>query len=322
MASAFLDLLTGGTITRLVFFPTVAAIPLLFMTRLPSRAVKIYALVVSLLEVALIAAWAVASWDPAGVVVRDAVLPWISLPGLSIAYEVGIDGISLPLVLLTGLLLPLVILGSWRGVERQWSGFAASLLVLTTGILGALVALDLFLFYVFWEVMLIPMYFVIGIWGGERRVRAAVKFFLFTMAGSLVMLIAILWMGWAYSRLAGVWSFRFDELARLSFPLSEQVWLFAAFALAFAIKVPMFPVHTWLPRCSRSTPGFRTRTSRRRPGARSSWPASCSSSALTASCASPCRSSPPAPTSWRPGCSAWRWSASSTGRWSPGCSPT
>jgi len=247
MASAFLDLLTGGTITRLVFFPTVAAIPLLFMTRLPSRAVKIYALVVSLLEVALIAAWAVASWDPAGVVVRDAVLPWISLPGLSIAYEVGIDGISLPLVLLTGLLLPLVILGSWRGVERQWSGFAASLLVLTTGILGALVALDLFLFYVFWEVMLIPMYFVIGIWGGERRVRAAVKFFLFTMAGSLVMLIAILWMGWAYSRLAGVWSFRFDELARLSFPLSEQVWLFAAFALAFAIKVPMFPVHTWLP---------------------------------------------------------------------------
>jgi NADH-quinone oxidoreductase subunit M len=245
--ATFLDLLAGDSVTRLVFFPTVAALPLLFLRRAAPTTVKVYGLVVSLIEMALIAAWAVSHWDPAGIVARDPALEWIALAGLSIVYEVGIDGISLPLVLLTGLLLPIVILASWRGVERWWPGFVASLLVLTTGILGALVALDLFVFYVFWEVMLIPMYFVIGIWGGERRVRAAVKFFLFTMGGSLLMLVAILWMGWTHSRLAGSWSFRYEDLLAIGFPAGEQLWLFAAFAIAFAVKVPMFPLHTWLP---------------------------------------------------------------------------
>jgi len=245
MDVGFTALLLGDTLTRLVFFPTVAALPLFFLRR--AAAVKWYVLAVSLVELGLMAQFALAHWDAAGLLVRDPVLPWIEIPGLSIVYEVGLDGISLPLVLLTGLLLPLVVLGSWKGVEQHWAGFAASLLVLTTGILGALVALDLFLFYVFWEVMLIPMYFVIGVWGGERRVRAAVKFFLFTMAGSLVMLLAILWMAWTHAGLTGVWSFRYQDLIQIDFPLGEQLWLFAAFALAFAIKVPMFPVHTWLP---------------------------------------------------------------------------
>ncbi|HLF57255.1 MAG TPA: NADH-quinone oxidoreductase subunit M [Thermoanaerobaculia bacterium] len=247
MEGGFLNLLAGDSITRLVFFPTVAALPLVFLRRASVRTIKLYGLAAALVEVALMVLWAGQHWDAAGILARDPVLEWISLPGLSIVYEVGIDGISLPLVLLTGLLLPLVLLGSWRGIERWWPGFVASMLVLTTGILGALVALDLFLFYVFWEVMLIPMYFVIGIWGGERRVRAAVKFFLFTMAGSLVMLLGILWLGWTYSRLAGVWSFRYEDLLRLELPIGEQLWLFAAFALAFGVKVPMFPVHTWLP---------------------------------------------------------------------------
>jgi len=247
MQPGFTSLLLGDSITRLVFFPTVAALPLLLMRRASDRAIKIYALLASLVELGLMIVYATRHWDAAGMVARDPVLDWLRLPSLSIVYEVGMDGISLPLVLLTGLLLPIVVLGSWKGIHQHWSGFVASLLVLTTGILGALVALDLFLFYVFWEVMLIPMYFVIGIWGGERRVRAAVKFFLFTMAGSLVMLLGILWMAWTYAGLTGVWSFRYEDMLRLDFPLGQQLWLFAAFALAFAIKVPMFPVHTWLP---------------------------------------------------------------------------
>jgi len=247
MDADFLSLLLGDSVTRLVFFPTIAAIPLLFLRRSSSSAVKAYALAASLVEAALMALFAVSHWDSAGMVVKDATVRWLSLPGFAVQYEVGIDGLSLPLVLLTGLLLPIVLLGSWRGVTEHWAGYAGSLLVLTTGILGALVALDLFVFYVFWELMLIPMYFVIGIWGGERRVRAAVKFFLFTMAGSLLMLLAIVWMGWSHWTLTGAWSFRYEDLLRIGFPAAQQFWLFLAFAVAFAIKVPMFPVHTWLP---------------------------------------------------------------------------
>jgi NADH-quinone oxidoreductase subunit M len=247
MTGGFLELLLGDSVTRLVFFPTLAAIPLLFLRKAPPIAVKYYGLAVALIELGLMAAFTAAHWDAAGMLVRDPVLPWILLPDLSIVYEVGLDGISLPLVLLTGLLLPIVLLASWKGVDKHWPGYLLSMLLLTTGILGALVALDLFLFYVFWEVMLIPMYLIIGIWGGERRVYAAVKFFLFTMAGSLLMLVAILWLGWIHSEVAGVWSFRYEELLRLQLPVSQQMWLFGAFALAFAIKVPMFPFHTWLP---------------------------------------------------------------------------
>lgn len=243
----FTALLTGDSLTRLVFLPALLCLPLLFMRRASNGAVKAYALGASLVELGATLYYVATRWTIGGAFApaADADLTWI--PSLGIRYALGMDGISMPLVVLTALLLPLVVLGSWRGVEKHWQGFAISLLLLTTGILGALVALDLFLFYIFWEVMLIPMYLLIGIWGGQRRIYAAVKFFLFTMAGSLLMLLAIVWLAWTHSKVAGAWSFAYSDLLRLDLPLGQQTWLFAAFALAFAIKVPMFPLHTWLP---------------------------------------------------------------------------
>jgi NADH-quinone oxidoreductase subunit M len=244
----FFGLLVGNSLTRLVFFPTIAALPLFFFARAQARAAKIYVLAASLIELAFGVQYLFTHLGADGTfpLVHDTVLPWISSYG--IRYDLAMDGISMPLVLLGIFLVPLVILGSWKGIEKHWPLFGASMLLLTTGVLGTLLAYDLFLFYIFWEVMLIPMYLLIGIWGGERRIYAAVKFFLFTMAGSLLMLIAILWMAWTFQSLnGGVWSFAYTDLLRLDLPLHQQIWLFAAFALTFAIKVPMFPVHTWLP---------------------------------------------------------------------------
>jgi NADH-quinone oxidoreductase subunit M len=241
-------LLVGNSLTRLVFFPAIAAIPLFFLARAAARAAKIYTLVVSLVELAFGILYLASHMAPDGTFARvhDAVLPWVASYG--IRYDLAMDGISMPLVMLGILLVPIVILGSWRGIATHWPLFGASMLLLTTGVLGALLAYDLFVFYVFWEVMLVPMYLLIGIWGGERRIYAAVKFFLFTMAGSLLMLIAILWMAWTFKTLnGGVWSFAYADLLRLDLPPRQQIWLFAAFALTFAIKVPMFPFHTWLP---------------------------------------------------------------------------
>jgi NADH-quinone oxidoreductase subunit M len=244
-----LALLAGNTLTRLVFFPAFASLPLLFFPRgAAARAVKIYTLVVSLIELtfALLLVGGPLAAGGGFPQLADPRLPWIG--GYGIRYDLRLDGISMPLALLAILLVPIVVLGSWRGIERHWRAYAAALLLMTTGVLGALAAFDLFLFYVFWEVMLVPMYLLIGIWGGERRIYAAVKFFLFTMAGSLLMLVAILWLGWTYKGAAGgVWSFAYQDLLRLDLPLHSQIYLFAAFALAFLIKVPMFPFHTWLP---------------------------------------------------------------------------
>jgi NADH-quinone oxidoreductase subunit M len=162
---------------------------------------------------------------------------------------VGIDGISLPMVLLTTLLMPLSVLGSWSYISERERGYYALLVVLTTGMLGVFLATDLFLFYVFWEVMLIPMYFIIGIWGGKNRLYAAIKFFIFTMVGSFLMLVAILALAWMVAgRTGDPLSFDYAHLlanARAAGRLAP--WLFGAFALAFAIKVPVFPLHTWLP---------------------------------------------------------------------------
>ncbi|HEX5724491.1 MAG TPA: NADH-quinone oxidoreductase subunit M [Longimicrobiaceae bacterium] len=173
-------------------------------------------------------------------------------PDWGIHYRIGIDGISLFMVLLTTLLLPLMVLGSWSYVRDRQAAFYALLLALTTGVVGVFVALDLFLFYVFWEVMLIPMYFLIGIWGGKERIYAAVKFFLYTVVGSLLMLVAILYLHWRAKSLGTMgaatfsyWDFTNFGLLQLSG--MEQSLLFLAFALAFAIKVPIFPFHTWLP---------------------------------------------------------------------------
>jgi NADH-quinone oxidoreductase subunit M len=171
-------------------------------------------------------------------------VPW--MPAYGIEYIVGIDGISLFLVLLTTFLVPLSILASWSITEKI-KEYLFFMLVLETGMLGALVALDLFLFYVFWEVMLVPMYFLIGVWGGPRRIYAAVKFVIYTMTGSLLMLVAIIYLATRHAHVTQSLSFDLLQIYNLHLPFTEQVWLFLAFALSFAIKVPLFPFHTWLP---------------------------------------------------------------------------
>ncbi len=171
-------------------------------------------------------------------------VPWMRFYGIE--YLVGIDGISLFLVLLTTFLMPIAILASWS-VKDKSKEYLFFMLILETGMLGAFVALDLFLFYVFWEVMLIPMYFLIGVWGGPRRIYAAVKFVLYTMAGSLLMLVAIIYLATRHAQLTQVLTFDLLQLYDLHLPFHEQAWLFLAFALSFAIKVPVFPFHTWLP---------------------------------------------------------------------------
>jgi NADH-quinone oxidoreductase subunit M len=169
-------------------------------------------------------------------------LPWIRVAGWTIEYHLGVDGLSLLLVLLTTLLTPISILSTWTAVEDRVREFMAFFLLLETGMVGVFLAQDLFLFYIFWEFTLVPMYFLIGIWGGPRRIYAAIKFFLYTMAGSILMLLAILWLGLA----AGTFSVP-DLVAHGGIAPQVQTWLFLAFAAAFAIKVPMWPLHSWLP---------------------------------------------------------------------------
>jgi len=178
--------------------------------------------------------------------------PWI--PQFGISLHVGLDGISLLLVLLTTLLLPIVVLAAWSFDSEHIKSLHIAFLVLTTGLIGTFVSLDLFLFYIFWEITLIPMYFIIGVWGGPRRIYAAVKFFIFTMVGSVFMLVAILYLAWFHHQQTGVWSYNYLDFLQTAPLLSVSGgWLapgllvFAAFALAFAIKVPIFPFHTWLP---------------------------------------------------------------------------
>ena len=166
---------------------------------------------------------------------------WLGEYGTS--YHVGVDGLSLWLVILTTFLTPVALVGSWEGIHGRVKAFNVFMLLLEAAMIGVFVALDLFLFFIFWEAMLIPMYFLIGIWGHERRIYAAVKFFLYTMAGSALMLVAF----FVLYKASGLNSFDVPALMRHPVPAGLQMWLFAAFALAFAIKVPMFPFHTWLP---------------------------------------------------------------------------
>jgi NADH-quinone oxidoreductase subunit M len=170
---------------------------------------------------------------------------WI--PGLGAHFKTGVDGISLWLVVLTTFLTPLTLLGSGKAIEKRVREFVAAMLVLETGMLGAFVAIDLFAFYVFWEVMLIPMYLLIGIWGGQRRLYASIKFVIYTMIGSLLMLAAIFYVYVQYSNVTGLHTTELSKLSEVSLSHSAQVWCFLAFAVAFAIKIPLFPLHTWLP---------------------------------------------------------------------------
>src|SRR5262245_34060028 len=175
---------------------------------------------------------------------------WI--PSLGVSYKVGIDGISLLLMLLTTLLGFIAVLSSWTAITDRVKEYYIYLLLLQTGMLGVFISLDLFLFYVFWEVMLVPMYFLIGIWGGPRKLYAAIKFFLYTLFGSVLMLLGILALYLHHGKVTGVYTFDIETLHRMgawTSPewLSLQMWVFLAFFIGFAIKVPMFPFHTWLP---------------------------------------------------------------------------
>ncbi|MEK7347368.1 MAG: NADH-quinone oxidoreductase subunit M [Candidatus Eisenbacteria bacterium] len=171
--------------------------------------------------------------------------PWV--PNLGIQYYLGVDGVSVLLILLTTLLSAVAAVSSFSAITEKVKTYMALLLVLETGMIGVFAALDLVLFYMFWEVVLIPMYLLIGVWGGPRRVYAAVKFILYTVVGSLLMLVGILYLYFAYHAAFGEYTFDLIRLYDTPLAHSAQLWLFGAFALAFAIKVPMFPFHTWLP---------------------------------------------------------------------------
>ena len=169
------------------------------------------------------------------------------MPAFGITYHVGLDGISLMLVVLTAFLTPIALLSSWESVHKKVMAFTFFILLLEAAMIGVFVAVDLFLFYIFWDAMLIPMYFLIGVWGYDRRIYAAIKFILYTMAGSILMLLAIIALAYAHADLTGAPSFNLLDLYGLQLSESMQYWFFLAFALAFAIKVPLFPFHTWLP---------------------------------------------------------------------------
>lgn len=229
----------------LVFLPLAGALFLLAVPRQNSRFIRGFTLALTtlifLLSIPLFTHFENSSADFQFVEKRD----WI--PAIGSSFHLGVDGISLLMVLLTTLLTPLVIWSSWTSITQRVKEYMIVFLLLETSMIGVFSALDLLLFYIFWEGMLIPMYFIIGVWGGERRIYAAVKFFLFTMFGGVMMLIGILVLYFLHSHQTGVASFNYLDLNKLLIDGQSQLWLFLAFALAFAIKVPMFPFHTWLP---------------------------------------------------------------------------
>ena len=229
-------------LTLLTFFPLVGILILFFIPGENKNALRWTALLTSLVTFGL-SLWVLAMFNPADVSLQlKAQYPWIQIAGWNIQYFLGIDGLSILLVLLTTFLTPISILSTWTAVEERVKDFMIFFLLLETGMTGVFLAQDLFLFYIFWEFTLVPMYFLIGIWGGPRRIYSAIKFFLYTMAGSILMLLAILWLG-IYQQ-----TFSVPELiAKGNIPAGVQMWLFLAFTAAFAIKVPMWPLHSWLP---------------------------------------------------------------------------
>ena len=229
--------MTRHLLTLLVALPLVGAVVLVLV---PRQVVKAAALVITTLVFGL-SLLLLRGFEAIPGMQFEEARPW--LPAYGISYHVGVDGLSLWLILLTTFLVPLALLGSWHSIHERVRQFNVFMLLLEAGMVGVFVALDLFLFYIFWEGMLIPMYFLIGIWGHERRIYAALKFFLYTMAGSMMMLVAFL----VLYRASGLRTFDLEALTARPVDPALQMWLFAAFALAFAIKVPMFPFHTWLP---------------------------------------------------------------------------
>ncbi len=230
-------------LTLVTFFPLVGVLVLLFLNDETQKGlIRWVALGTALITfvISLLVLGQFNAGDPNLQLVVN--IPWIQVAGWDISYALGVDGVSILLVLLTSFLTPISILSTWSAVEDRVKSFMIFFLLLEVGMTGVFLAQDLFLFYVFWEFTLVPMYFLIGIWGGPRRMYAAIKFFLYTMAGSILMLLAILWLGIEQG------TFYLPELiAKGGIPANVQIWLFVAFAAAFAIKVPMWPLHSWLP---------------------------------------------------------------------------
>jgi NADH-quinone oxidoreductase subunit M len=229
-------------LTLLTFFPLVGIVIIFFIPSDRKDALRWTALIISLITFVL-SLWVLSMFnasDPNLQLVAQ--YNWITVAGWNIQYYLGVDGLSILLLLLTTLLTPISILSTWTAIEERVKDFMIFFLLLEIGMNGVFLAQDLFLFYIFWEFTLVPMYFIIGIWGGPRRIYAAIKFFLYTMAGSILMLLAILWLG-IYG---GTFSVP-DLIKQANIPANVQMWLFLAFAAAFAIKVPMWPLHSWLP---------------------------------------------------------------------------
>ncbi len=229
-------------LTLVTFFPLIGVLILLFLSQEQKNALRWTALITSLITFGL-SLWVLVQFDAKN---PNLQLPihrdWIQVAGWNIQYSLAVDGLSILLLLLTTLLTPIAILSTWSAIEERVKDFMIFFLLLEVGMVGVFLAQDLFLFYIFWEFTLVPMYFLIGIWGGPRRIYAAIKFFLYTMAGSILMLLAILWLGIHQG------TFSLPELiAKNNIPFEVQKWLFLAFAAAFAIKVPMWPLHSWLP---------------------------------------------------------------------------
>jgi len=238
-------LLDRHLLSVLIGLPMVGAAMLLFFPREGRPAIRNFTLFVTVLEF-LLSLPVLMRFDGATAAMQLVErAPWI--PQYGISYIVGVDGISLWLLMLTTFIMPVTILSTWSAVEKHVKEFMVFMLILETAMVGVFVATDLFLFYIFWELVLIPMYFLIGVWGGERRIYAAIKFFLYTFTGSVLMLVAILVLYFHHYEVAGFYTTDLMKLYELTIPVKLQFWLFAAFFLAFAFKVPMFPFHTWLP---------------------------------------------------------------------------
>ena len=238
--------MTVGLLTTVTFLPALGALALAFVPRHLAGVHRGAALGVTLLTLAVsLPLWFGFDGDSADMQFEE-FHRW--LPTLGVGYHVGIDGISLLLVLLTTFLMPIVLGSAWHAIEDRTKEFMLTMLLLETGMLGVFVSLDLFLFFVFWEAMLVPMYLIIGVWGGGNRIYAAVKFILYTMVGSALMLVAILVLYYQHGGATGAYTFDLPVLVRWVMPPGPaQNLMFLAFALAFAIKVPLFPFHTWLP---------------------------------------------------------------------------
>src|SRR5437667_3030573 len=228
-----------------LWLPIAAAVLLLFFPKSAAGAIRGVGLLASLAT--FVASLGIVNGFREGVAGMQLVeaKPWI--PQWGISYSLGVDGISLWLVLLTTLLTPVVFLSSWSAIHKHPKDDVISFLIMEAAMIGVFVATDLVVFYVFFELTLLPMYLVIGVWGGANRIYAAIKFFLFTIAGSLLMLLGIIYLAFLEYHRTGVPDFSITDLYGLTIPTHTQAILFAAFALAFAIKVPLFPLHTWLP---------------------------------------------------------------------------